>query len=250
MQSKIEFVVSPLLTGIKHSWFKRYGGVSSGEFSSLNIKKSLGDPDVNVEDNLKRAAEFIKLKPAKMIFIRHNFKDNILIVDKNTNLGYHEDYDAVITNIEDIWLAQGTADCGTVIISDLKSSFAALVHCSWHTTKLKILQKVINKIKINYGIESKELIISFGPMACGKCFEFGSEAKNYFSDRYLNSANGKLFYDLKKDNINQLLEMGVEIDNIWDANICTMKSPDFFSYRRSKKQGKYSGRFLTAVGLQ
>ncbi len=247
--NKISFISSPKITKLKHGWFTRYGGVSSGDYESLNIKKGMEDPLENVQENIIRAASALKLKPSEMVFIRHNFRDNILVVDDKTSYGYHQNYDATITNRKDVWLGQGTADCGTVIISDSKNSFVALVHCSWHTTKLNILPKVISKIKLSYGVEQVDLTFSFGPMACWDCFEFGLEATWFFDQKYLKRVEGRLLYNIKQNNIDQLLTLGVDPKNIWDSGICTIESPDFFSYRRSKKQGRETGRLLSAVGL-
>lgn len=232
---------------LSHGWFKKYGGASSGQFKSLNVKRGIGDSEENVQENLKRAAASLKLKADDMIFIRHNFKDNILIVDDAIKPGTYDNYDAVITNRKGVVLAQGTADCGTIIISDINSSFIALVHGSWHTTKLKIIKKVIEQVKLSYGIDPKDIIVGFGPMACGGCFEFGPEAKDLFSKKHLKLRDGKIFYDIKQDNIDQLVKSGVRSDNIWDSGICTIEDDEFFSYRKAKSRGGDTGRFLSLV---
>ena len=63
--NEISFISSPKITKLKHGWFMRYGGVSSGDYESLNIKKGMEDPLENVQENIIRAASALKLNLRK-----------------------------------------------------------------------------------------------------------------------------------------------------------------------------------------
>ena len=252
MHSKIKSIKSPLLLNLnlKHGFFQGYGGVSSGDFESLNVKKGMGDPEANIQENLKHAAESIKLNSGKIVFIRHSFEDNILVIDGESSGGDYDGYDAVMTNRKNTILGQGIADCGNLIVSDKNKTFVGLVHGSWHTTKLNIVSKFVSKALSIYKVKPENILISFGPMLCFECFEFGEEASDLFERRYLKSIeHGKYHFNNKQNIIDQLIKAGVDHHNIWDSNICTLESEDYFSYRRSKKQNRVSGRFLNLVSL-
>src|SRR4051794_11141015 len=58
MKSTAAFQQSELLAkaGFTHAFFSRTGGVSSGNYATLNLSTSVGDSHVNVTENLRRAA--------------------------------------------------------------------------------------------------------------------------------------------------------------------------------------------------
>jgi YfiH family protein len=252
MRSTIKFIESPLLSklNLRHGFFQRHGGASRGDFESLNVKTGIGDPDRNIENNLKLALAKLQLNLPSLIFIRHNFGDNILIVDDKTPKGYYNGYDAVIASSSNVVLGQGTADCGSIMISDKNKTFIGLIHGSWHTTKLNIISKFVANASSLYGVKPEDMLVFFGPMLCAKCFEFGDEAADLFDKKYLKSTKfGKCYFNNKQNMIDQLIESGLQPGNIWDSNICTLENEDYFSYRRSKKNGKPSGRFLSSISF-
>lgn len=251
---KVQYVQSKLLTkaGVQHGWFMRYGGVSTDLFESLNGKKGIGDSDENVDENRRRALaglchpEFNSesscskdsclRRSDNLAYIYHQFKTDILHAKAN---GEFNGYDASLTTENDLVLAQTTADCGTVIISDTSGTVLGLVHGSWHTLKDNIICKLVAEMKSH---TSLPLIAGLGPMICKNCYEFGPEAANLFDAKYLTSTNKKYLVDLRAMIIDQLLSR--QITQIDDVNICTLEDERFFSHRRS---GAHSGRFLTLV---
>jgi YfiH family protein len=248
---KLKFIPSPLFTklNIKHGFFQKYGGVSAGHFKSLNVKKGIGDSDENIKANLDLALSELKLSENRLFFIRHNFKDNILVVDDNMQPGDYQGCDAVITNRKDAVLAQGIADCANIMLSDKNKTFVGLIHGSWHTTKLNIVSKTIKAASELYGVKPADILVSFGPMLCFDCFEFGSEAPSLFENRYLKPKGGKYRFNNKQKIIDQLLASGVQKANIWDSETCTFESEDYFSYRKAKSRGLPTGRFLSLISL-
>lgn len=241
MPNDVEFVSSKLLNnvGIKHGWFMRYGGTSEGLFESLNGKKGNGDTDSNVDENRKRACQALGIEYKNLTHIVHEFKTNILETQQS---GEHQGFDASISTNNNQVLSQTTADCGTIIISNITGSVASLVHGSWHTLKDKIVHDVIKKVKAQ---TNEELLAGLGPMICKNCYEFGAEASTLFDAKYLEACGQKYLVDLKQMIIDQLQESG--ISKIDDLNICTLEDERFFSHRRS---GAQSGRLLTLATVK
>lgn len=241
MKNNVQFLSSKLLNnaGIQHGWFMRYGGVSDNLFSSLNVKKGNGDNDSNVEENRRRALStlFKADQSGSLAFITHKFKTETIIVK---DPGEYFGYDASITIQKEVILAQGTADCGSVIVASVDGGVIALVHGSWHTLRDKIICDVVAEIKSH---TSELLIAGIGPMICQNCYEFGSEAAMLFDKKYLRKIDNKLYVNLKQMIIDQLIESGVT--KIDDTNICTFEDSRFFSHRRD---GAKSGRYLTLAG--
>lgn len=244
--TKINFLTSRLLTqaGVKHGWFMRYGGVSEGLFESLNGKKGGGDTDQNVDENSRRT--LLALFPAALdtgvgiAHIVHEFKTRVVFTESP---GTYKGYDASITNKNNVVLSQTTADCGTVIIASSSGAVVALVHGSWHTLSAKMICDVVAKVKSLSN--SEELIAGIGPMICGKCYEFGAEAKQLFDSRYLTPHSDKFLVNLKQMIVEQLSEAGVS--QFDDVNICTKEDQRFFSHRNN---GAHSGRFITLAHIK
>lgn len=231
--------------GIKHGWFTRHGGVSSGKFASLNGKKDNGDLEENVTTNRQRALQALTQEGAEdyspryaVSHIIHSFETNVL---EATEPGEFTGYDAIFTLQPGIVLSQTTADCGTIVIAAKDGSAVSLVHGSWHTLRDKIICKTVAKLKEH---TESELIAGIGPMICHDCYEFGAEAANIFAEQYRIASGEKYHVDLKQMIIDQLNESG--ISEIEDVNICTKEDQRYFSHRRS---GAHSGRFLTLAAL-
>jgi len=237
MNNEVEFLTSSVLTkaGILHGWFTKYGGTSTGLFSSLNGKKENGDSDRNVDENRNRALKSVAGDSSFAIsHIIHKFKTTILT---STEPGEHKGFDASISTKSDTALSQSTADCGTIIIADLEGSVVALVHGSWHTLSESIICEVTQKLK---DYTTGELIAGIGPMICKRCYEYGPKAQNKFNKKYVTKISDSYFVDLKQMILDQLKKSGIE--QIDDVNVCTKEDERFFSHRRN---GKNSGRFIT-----
>jgi copper oxidase (laccase) domain-containing protein len=56
--------------------------------------------------------------------------------------------------------------------------------------------------------------------------------------------------DITKENLKQLIKRGVKRDNILVSEVDTYKSPDYFSFRRSKSKKEKEGRFATILGIR
>ena len=55
---KLEYLTADALEGSIHCFSTRYGGVSTGDFASLNLGSNRGDPQENVAENYRRVAAF------------------------------------------------------------------------------------------------------------------------------------------------------------------------------------------------
>ncbi|HEX8637604.1 MAG TPA: laccase domain-containing protein, partial [Pyrinomonadaceae bacterium] len=62
---------------------------------------------------------------------------------------------------------------------------------------------------------------------------------------------GHALIDLHRANREQLLSIGAQEENIFNAPLCTMERTDlFFSYRREKNLYGKTGRLLSVIGLR
>lgn len=163
------------------------------------------------------------------------------------------DTDALVTDEAGVCLMVLTADCVPVLLYDPKCGAIAAIHAGWKGTAADIVGKTVNLLRKRYGSEPRNILAGIGP-AIGKCcFEVGEEVASVFQGRYPEQVEagknpGKFQVDLGAINYLELLQAGLDAENIEQADICTRCHPhDFFSYRYA---GGAAGRFGTGILLR
>jgi YfiH family protein len=155
--------------------------------------------------------------------------------------------DALVTNTKRLVLTVRTADCASVFFLDQKNRAVGICHAGWRGTKERIVQKTIVSLWENFHARAQDLTTAIGPVICANCYEVGAEFEAYFPVGLIWKA-GKFFFDLKQEIKRQLVEMGVLINSIADAGVCTACSTDlYFSARR---EGQGTGRLISAIILK
>lgn len=163
-----------------------------------------------------------------------NHKDDIRVVGNSDvregifDLDTAPRVDALVTAVPNIYLMLLTADCIPASIYDPKRRLIALVHLSRETTVLKLAEKVLSKLENEFSAKPSELFIKFGP--------------HIKKDSYS--------IDITKENLKQFIKKGVRKDNISVSEVDTYRSPDYFSFRRSKFKEEKEGRFATILGIK
>jgi len=175
-------------------------------------------------------------------------QDQILLLKKPTlPLPSPLEYDGLITNSAEIFLAILTADCLPIFVVDRKKKVIAAIHAGRQGTSLHITTKALRKMKEEFGCLSKDLLIAIGPSIGPFCYEidekvFLQEWKPFSASR----GAGKWVVDLKEINMAQMKEEGVQEEQIFQIDLCTHCHSDlYFSYR---KEGR-TGRQLSFIGI-
>lgn len=102
---------------VRHCFTTRYGGVSEGMFSTLNLSFTRGDVKESVEENYRRIAEAMGVSYEQIVCSDQTHTTNVRVVteeDAGTGIIRPKDYtdvDGLITNISGITLATFYADC-------------------------------------------------------------------------------------------------------------------------------------------
>jgi len=255
----VEYLYIPVLddTGIVRTFFTtRRGGVSRGDFDSLNFGKYTEDDLANVEENRKRLFSALGIDKPILVFPRQVHGDAVACLTEKDILGRDnitiEDTDAVITKLPHVILTTVHADCLVVYLLDPVNRVIGLTHAGWRGTRENISAKTVDLMVKNLGAERQKMIAVIGPGLDGCCFEVGTEVYEAFRDRFdfiddfaSNLNNGKYLIDLKGLNARQLRDAG--IDRIHVTDYCTSCSPAlFFSHRRDHGR---TGRMGAGISL-
>lgn len=249
-----------------HAVSTRLGGVSAPPFDSLNLALHVGDERANVIANRKKFIRSLGFNVADIVTPNQVHGDKIFRVDENYRGCGCENYadsipetDALITDVPNLPLMLCFADCVPIFFVDVENCAIGLAHGGWKGTIKKIAAKTLHKMSDEFGTRAENCLIGIAPSIGTCCYEVGGEVidkcKAAFPtnhDELLIERDGKIFLDLWRANVIQLMEVGVPEENIDVAGECTCcESTWYFSYRAAQKKGlDRTGRIAALIALK
>ena len=238
---------------IKHCFFSRNGGFSSGMYKSLNCGKGSNDKKKNINKNLGHVSKKMNVKKNHLVLMHQTHSNKVIEVKKNNYKNRKIFSDAMITKVKGLALGVVTADCVPILLYDVKNDIIGCIHAGWRGAFSEIIKKTIIKIqKIN---SNSKIYASVGPCIGKKNYEVdqiffkkfiskSKKNKKYFS----NKDKFKKLFNLRKYVADRLLELDIIVDHV---NYDTFEEKNkFFSYRRSSilRQSDY-GRCISVISL-
>lgn len=147
---------------------------------------------------------------------------NIAIVDANSP-SVIDNTDALITDCPGIAIYILTADCVPVLLHDSKKNIIAAIHAGWRGTANQIVSKTITTMIDKYRSNPCDIQAVIGPHIHSCCYEVGLEVAQAIGEKYIEtySTNERPMISLFKANKAQLLEMGIDENNITTDTRCT-----------------------------
>lgn len=247
--------------GIKHAFFTRKGGVSEGEFGSLNFAVGNGeikDSEDNVFKNHCIAAEVFGLKVSdicRSVQTHTNVVELVTGSDKGRGLTkppFDHGVDGLVTDEKGLLLSVRTADCVPILLCDPIAGVCAAVHAGWRGTVGGITKNAIDIIE-NRGARRENILAAIGPCIGKCCYEVGKELFDAFISvspdyaAFFTPSGNKFMLDLNLANQTILLEAGILPNNVSVSHLCTRCDGDkFFSHRR---QGAVRGTLSAVICL-
>lgn len=251
----VTYLSFPILedTGlVSHAFSTRLGGVSKGDFATMNFSFTRGDDRDDVLENYRRMAAALGVDRERMVLTWQTHTTNVRRVteeDEGKGIVRDRDYrdvDGLITDIPGITLVTFFADCVPQYFLDPVHKAIGLSHSGWRGTVKRMGQVTVDAMKEAFGTRPEDIIACIGPSICGDCYEVGEEVADEFADAFhekyhdvilLKKQNGKYQLDLWKANEIVLKEAGIKGDNLAVTNICTYCNPQLlFSHRRTAER--------------
>ncbi len=244
---ELEYLRSTLID-VPHCFSSRFGGVSEGYLSSLNLGISRGDLPERCLENYRILGEAVGFRPEDVAFSRQIHSDLVIRVGQEHRGRLLEpereetERDGMVTNEPGIALAAFGADCPTILLYDPVKKAISSVHSGWRGTAMGIVKRAVEKLTETYGSDPADIRAAIGPCICADCFETHRDVP----DAMLASLGvdalpairhgkleGKFHVDLKMINRIWLEQAGVtQIDVTED---CTACQPDrYWSHRVTK----------------
>ena len=204
----VPLLVYPLLeqTGVvKHGFSTRLGGVSIGHCASMNISTTRGDDPAAVEENKRRLAGAIGVKPEDMTFTHQTHTVHVAVVEEKDRGKRFLETDGMVTNVPGICLVTFYADCVPLYLVDPVKKVIGLSHSGWRGTVNRMGRVTIEKMQSVYGTDPGDVVAAIGPSICQDCYEVSEDVIEAFRKSFREDQWDQLFY--RKENLSALLAL-------------------------------------------
>lgn len=249
----LEILTSDLLGNVRHGFFTRRGGASSGVFNGLNCGLKSSDQDQMVRINRTRVAEAMGVPVSHLVTIRQTHSPLVVTVDEP--IDGETEGDGIVTNQPGLALAILTADCQPVLFSDPEAGVIGAAHAGWKGARDGVLENTLDAMEA-LGAKRQNITAVVGPTISQPNYEVGPEFYANFLDHdqtndrfFIEGPNCKEHFDLPAYGLHKLQKAGVATAE-W-IHQCTYADEErFFSFRRAthKKEADY-GRLISVIRL-
>jgi YfiH family protein len=225
----------------------RWGGVSTQQYSSLNLGAFTNDLKEAVQKNKELLYTDLGINGDQIASSFQCHGNEVLNVIEP---GYYEGFDALITNKKDIFLQILVADCTPILLFDPLNEVVAAIHAGWRGTANAIVQKTLDKMTLHFHTNPADCFAYVGTCISQPFFEVDEDVALYFDEEFyvFDKDKNKYFIDLKACNIRTLSDVGLMNNRIAVSPFCTVKDNDlFFSHRHEKGT---TGRFGVIIGMK
>ena len=249
----LEILTSDSLAPLRHGFFTRRGGASSGVFAGLNCGPGSSDQSEIVTINRARVAQAMAVEPANLVTVHQVHSADVVTVDGP--LAERPRADAMVTATPGVALGVLTADCQPVLFADTGAGVIGAAHAGWRGALDGVLEATAAAME-GLGAARDRITAVIGPSISQAAYEVGPEFLETFAADdpgntrfFANGEDGRYLFDLPGYGLERLRAAGVGRAE-WTRH-CTYADPArFFSYRRACHAGEADyGRLISAIRL-
>ena len=250
----LEILTSDLLSPVRHGFFSRRGGASSGIFAGLNCGLGSSDQSEAVALNRRRVAEAMEVAPEALIGVHQVHSPAVVTIDGPIQ-GDKPKADAIVTATPGLALTILTADCQPVLFSDPDANVIGAAHAGWRGALEGVLEATLDAME-KLGARRANIRAAIGPTISQRAYEVGPEfLDDFIADDpdntrfFANGQDDRMLFDLPAFGLHRLRRAGVGQAE-WTRH-CTYSDPErFYSYRRATHAGEADyGRLISAIRL-
>ena len=247
----LEILTSETLTPVRHGFFTRKGGASSGIFHGLNCGGGSSDQAEIVGINRARVAD--AMGTDTLIGVHQVHSATVATITDPAPSG--QKADALVTNTPGLTLTILTADCQPVLFADIQAGVIGAAHAGWRGALDGVLEATVDAME-DLGADRGRIVATIGPSISQRAYEVGPELLDDFmaadpdNARFFANGEGDRYqFDLPSFGLQRLRSAGIAQAD-WTGH-CTYSDPErFFSYRRSTHAAEADyGRLISAIRL-
>lgn len=241
--------------GIRHGFFTRRGGVSTGVYASLNCGLGSADDQAAIRENRDRAGAWLAGKPAAVSTAYQIHSATAAVIDAPLGSDLPK-ADALVTATPGVVVGALAADCTPVLLADPNAGVVAAAHAGWRGAIDGVVASAVTAME-GLGARRADIRAAIGPCIGQASYEVGLEFEATFLERTPGNARyfapgksaAKRQFDLSRFVTESTQALGLA--EVGRLDIDVYAAPDrFFSYRRSQHEGAPDyARLLSAIVL-
>ncbi|HEX6443171.1 MAG TPA: peptidoglycan editing factor PgeF [Stellaceae bacterium] len=241
---------------IRHAFFTRQGGVSTGLFAALNCGFGSGDDLDKVARNRALAAAQLELPPDRLVSCHQVHGTDVVTVERPWRREDNPRADGMVSNVPGIALGILAADCAPVLFADPEAGVVGAAHGGWRGALAGVMETTVAAMA-RLGARVERIQAGIGPCIGQASYEVGPDFEGAFADADPESRGffvradrpGHFRFDLPGYIAGRLARLGLAA--MQQSGHDTAAEGDlFFSYRRACLRGeKDYGRGLAAIAL-
>ncbi len=252
-RSLLEILTAPVLGDVRHGFFTRKGGASSGVFGGLNCGAGSSDQSEAVQINRARVAAAMEVPPEALVSVHQVHSARAVTID--TCGPSPARADGMATATPGLALAVLTADCQPVLFRDPEAGVIGAAHAGWRGALDGVLEATVEAME-SLGARRESIRAGIGPTISQRAYEVGPEFLDAFlaedpgnSRFFANGEGDRYHFDLPGYSLARLRGLGLAAAE-WTRH-CTYGDPErFYSYRRSVHRGEVDyGRLVSVIRL-
>lgn len=242
--------------GVRHGFFSRRGGVSSGLYAALNCGFGSHDDQDAVVENRARVALALETPADRLLTVFQCHSARCITVEATFTRDQAPMADAMVTAQRGLALGILTADCAPVLLADAEAGVIGAAHAGWRGARDGILEATVAAME-RIGAARARVLAAIGPCISQDHYEVGAEFEADFCTRSVASRGyfkpapraGHFLFDLARYTADRLRGLGIAEASLIGG--CTYGAPDdFFSYRRATHRAEPDyGRNISVIML-
>jgi hypothetical protein len=237
---------------IRSSLLSRHAGIVAGMSTRIdgtvfgfNMSYNVGDDPAAVTENRKAFFDMLNIDVNSVAYPLQEHTATVAVCSSPQRV---PSCDGLITAEKDLFLAVTIADCTPVLLYDARKKVIAGIHAGWRGTTQHIVGNAMTVMQSSFNTDPKDIVAFIGPSAGLCCYEVGDEVAQLFPPSCVRpSLNGKSHVDVKRANLLQLIEYGLQESHIEVNSDCSIHNQNYHSHRRD---GSHSGRMLAVIGMK
>ncbi|WP_308719467.1 peptidoglycan editing factor PgeF [Komagataeibacter xylinus] len=185
-----QVVRAPALAGVRHGFFTRLGGVSTGPYAALNCSTRSGDDPRALRENRRRVAQSVGVAPDCLLGLTQVHGDRVLTATSPWPAGAGPEGDALVTATPGLALGVITADCAPILFSNAQGTVVGAAHAGWRGACGGIIEATVAAMGV-LGCAAGEITAVVGPCIAPASYEVGPDMR---ADVLARDAAGAAFF--------------------------------------------------------
>lgn len=220
----------------------RWGGVSGGQYESLDLTRQRPGAEAELATNWGRLASAFEVRGFATMRQVHGAE----VCEVATVDGPGPTCDGLVTSVPGVALCVRVGDCVPLVLADVTAGVVGVAHVG----RLGVVARVVTATLAGLADKGASALEAWvGPHICGGCYEVPSDLRDQVAEAvpaaFSCTTWGTPSVDIGAAVVAELRAGGCA--RVVESELCTRESGDLFSYRR---QGPSSGRLGGLVVLR